>query len=183
MFWKKRDGKVSIGSKTITSLQYAEDINVLAGEEQELEALDKSLDKTCTRYKMAISAEKTKLIINSANSIQKKIKVKGQQLGTVTSLKYIGVIVSDEGSRMVQATAALTMRIDKNISLMKGETDALSCHIIFLHACMSWTLTAEIEKGQTRLRCYRSLLSISYNDHVTIPAERSKQLSKYMTNS
>ena len=127
-------------------MQYAEDINALAEEEQELEALDKSLDKTCTRYKMAISAEKTKLIINSANSIQKKIKVKGQQLGTVTSLKYIGVIVSDEGSRMVQATAALTMRIDKNISLMKGETDALSCHIIFLHACMSWTLTAEIEK-------------------------------------
>ena len=32
----------------------------------ELEALVEGLDKTCTRYKMEISAEKTKLMTNSA---------------------------------------------------------------------------------------------------------------------
>ena len=42
------------------------DIDVLAEEEQELEALVESLDKTCTKYKMEISAEKTKLMTNSA---------------------------------------------------------------------------------------------------------------------
>ena len=36
---------------------------------------------------------------NSANGIQRKIKVKGQKLRTVTSFKYLGVIVSDEGSK------------------------------------------------------------------------------------
>ena len=49
-----------------------------------LEALIESLDKTCTRYKMEISAEKTKLMTNSANGIQREIKVKGQKLSTVT---------------------------------------------------------------------------------------------------
>ena len=39
-----------------------------------LEALVESLDKTCTRYKMEISAEKTKLMTNSANGIQREIK-------------------------------------------------------------------------------------------------------------
>ena len=34
---------------------------------------------------MEISAEKTKLMTNSANGIQREIKVKGQKLGTVTS--------------------------------------------------------------------------------------------------
>ena len=48
----------------------------LAEEEQELEALVESLDKTCTRYKMKISAEKTKLMTNSANDIQREIKIK-----------------------------------------------------------------------------------------------------------
>ena len=45
-----------------------------------VEALVESLDKTCTRYKMEISAEKTKLMTNSANGIQREIKVKGQKL-------------------------------------------------------------------------------------------------------
>ena len=51
---------------------------------------------------------------NSANGTQKEIKVKGQKLGTVTSFKYIGAVVSDDGSkpeilsRIAQPTAALT---------------------------------------------------------------------------
>ena len=64
---EEHDGKVSIGGRNITNLRFADDIDALAEEEQELEALVESLDKTCTRYKMEISAEKTKLMTNSAN--------------------------------------------------------------------------------------------------------------------
>ena len=49
---------------------------------------------------MEITAEKTKLMTNSANGIQREIKVKGQKLGTVTSFKSLGAIVSDEGSKL-----------------------------------------------------------------------------------
>ena len=40
---------------------------------------------------------------------------------------------------------------------------------IFLYACASWTLTAELEKRTHAFetRCYRRLLNISYKDHVT----------------
>ena len=44
---------------------------------------------------MKIRAEKTKLMTNSANSIQREIKVKGQKLKTVTIFKYLGTIVSE----------------------------------------------------------------------------------------
>ena len=63
---------------------------------------------------MEISAEKTKLMTNSANGIQREIKLKGQKLGTKTSCKYLGAVVSDDGSkpevlsRIAQATAAFT---------------------------------------------------------------------------
>ena len=86
------DGKVSIGSRNIYNLQFADDIDGLAEEEQELEALVKSLDKTCTRYKTEISAEKTKLMTNSANGIQREKRVKGQKLGTVTSFLVLILI-------------------------------------------------------------------------------------------
>ena len=77
----------SVGDN-ITNLRFADDSDALAEEEQELETLVESLDQTCTRIKMEITAEKTKLITNSANGIKREITVKRQKLGTVTSFKY-----------------------------------------------------------------------------------------------
>ena len=94
---EEHDGKASIGDRNITNLRFADDIDALAEKKQELEAPVESIDKTCTRYKMEISAEKTKLMTNSANGIQTEIKVKGQNLGTVTSLKYLVAVASGDG--------------------------------------------------------------------------------------
>ena len=45
------------------------------------------LDKASTAYSMEISAEKAKLMTNNFSGIKKKIKVNGQKLETVTSIK------------------------------------------------------------------------------------------------
>ena len=73
----EHDGKVSIGGRNITNLADRDDTDALVEDENEIEALTYSLDKTCTLlYKMEISAEKTKLMENSANNIRREIKVK-----------------------------------------------------------------------------------------------------------
>ena len=182
---EEHDGKVSIGGRNITNLRFADDIDAIAEEEQQLEALVDSRDKTCTRYKMEIRAEKTKLMTNSANGIQ--IKEKGQKLGTVTSFNYLGAVVSDDGSkpdvlsRIAKATAALTKLKpfwrDNNISL--GPKVKLMCSLvisILLYACDSWTLTAELEKRTQafEIRCYRRILNISNKDPVTNEKVRRK---------
>ena len=87
---------------------------------------------------MEISGEKTKLMTNSDTGIQREIKVKGQKLGTFTSFKYLGAVVSDDGSkpevlsRIAQATAALTKQQpiwrDDNISL--GSKVKLMCSFV-----------------------------------------------------
>ena len=43
---EEHDGKVGIGSRNITNLQFVDDIDALAEEQQNLEALIGSLDKT-----------------------------------------------------------------------------------------------------------------------------------------
>ena len=49
------DGKIGIGGKTIASWRFADDTTVaLVQEEQELEAIVKSHDKTCTKNKIKI---------------------------------------------------------------------------------------------------------------------------------
>ena len=47
---------------------------------------------------------------------------------------------------------------------------------IFLHACESWTLTAELEKRAQafQIRCYRRLFNTSYKDNVTNEEVRRK---------
>ena len=56
------EGTVSIGGRTITSLRLANDIDGLAGEEEELANLVERHDKASTAYGMEISAERTKLM-------------------------------------------------------------------------------------------------------------------------
>ena len=47
---------------------------------------------------------------------------------------------------------------------------------IFLYACESWTLTAELQRRihATEMRCYHTILRISYKDHVTNEEVRAK---------
>ena len=77
---------------------------------------------------MEISAEKTKLIKNNnTGGINTEIKVNGQMLETVTSFKYLGSVITNEGSkpeilsRIAQTTVASTrlkpVWIDKSIPL------------------------------------------------------------------
>ena len=81
----------------------------------------------------------------------------GQKLETVTSFKYLGSVVSDEGSkpeilsRIAQMTAALTrfkpVWNDRSISLSsKMRLMRSLVTSIFLYACESWSLTAELQR-------------------------------------
>ena len=154
---KDHAGTVSIGGRTITNLRFVGDIDGLAGTETELANLVERLDKTSTAYGMQISAEKTKLMTNNINGISSTIKVSGEKLETVQSFKYLGAIVTDEGSRpeilsrIAQAIGALeNLKViwkDKNIALNTKIRLLRSLIMsIFLYACETWTLTAETER-------------------------------------
>ena len=96
-------------------------------------------------------------------------------------------VITDEGSkpeilsRIAQTTAALTrlkpVWIDKSISLSsKIRLMRSLVTSIFLYACESWTLTAELQRRiqAMEMRCYRKILHISYKDHVTNEEVRAK---------
>ena len=178
--FEDHEGTVSIGGRTITNLPFADDVNGLAGEEEELANLVEHLDKASTAYGMEISAKKTMLMTNNTSGINTEIKVIRQNLETVTSFKYLGSLITDEGSkpeilsRIAQATAALTklkpVWIDKSISLSsKIRLMRSLVTSILLYACESWTLTAGLQRRiqAMEMKSYRKILCISYKDHAT----------------
>ena len=103
-------------------------------------------------------------------------------------MKYLGSVITDEGSkpqmlsRIVQTTVTLTrlkpVWNDRSISLsskichmqkLGWPSTALLVTSIFLYACESWTLTAELQRRiqAMEMRYYHMVLHILYKDHVT----------------
>ena len=98
----------------------------------------------------------------------------------VTSLKYLGSVITDEGSkleilsRIAQTAAALTRLkpVWNDISIFLSSEKRLMRSLvtsIILYVCESWALTAELQRRmQAReMRCYLRILRISHKDHVT----------------
>ena len=71
------------------------------------------------------------MMTNNTSDINRVIKVNGQKLETVTSFKYPGSVITDEGSkleilsRIAQATAALA----RLKSVWNDRSISLSCKI------------------------------------------------------
>ena len=131
------------------------DINGLAGEEEEQVKLVEHLNKASTAFGMEICAEKAKLMTN--NTINKEIKVNRQKLETVTSFRHLGSVVSDEGSKpkALSRTAQTTGVLTRLKPVWKDRSISLSSKIrlmrslvtsIFLYACESWILSTELQR-------------------------------------
>ena len=71
-------GSVSIGRRTIINFCFADDIDGLPEEGEELAKLAECLNKASTAYGMEISAKKTKLMTNNTSGINTEIKANGQ---------------------------------------------------------------------------------------------------------
>ena len=117
---------------------------------------------------------------NNTDGISTDITIDNKELETVCSSKYLGAIVSDEGSkpevlsRIAQTTAAVTkLKViwnDKSIAISSKIRLMHSLVMpICLYACETWTITADIERRiQAReMRYFRKLFGILYRDHIT----------------
>ena len=124
------------------NLRFADDIDGLAKQEQELVKLVNQLEAAYTAYGIHVSTEKTQLLTNCTNGISTDITTDNKKLETVHNFRYLGAIVSDERSksRIAQITSPVTklkviwndkdIAISSKIRLMRSL--ALS---IFLNAC------------------------------------------------
>ena len=114
---------------------------------------------------MWISANRMMTDDVSVASTQRFTKVNGEKLETVTSFKYLGSVITDEGSKpeilyRIALTTAVLTRLkpvwnDRSISL-SSKTRLMRSLVapISLYACESWILTAELQRIQAiKMRC------------------------------
>ena len=178
----------------MTNLRFADDIDGITGEEDDLTKRVHNLDTASTKFGMEISAGKTKIMTNYG-TLQRYITIQGHKLEIVDHLKYLGAITCDDGSRRellsraAQTMAALArLKIiwkDKNIRI-KHKIRLMRALVItiFLYACEAWPLTADIQRTIQSLEfiCFRKILGISYKYRITNELVRKtiiKQIGSY----
>ena len=145
-------GTLSINGREISNLRFADDIDIIA--EEELQELATTLERRARADEMEISAEKSKIMVNSRIALRTTILMNGERLEEVSSFKYLESI-SSEGDyteeiriRINLATSAIA-RLKKIWSKNNIKT-ATKIRLykslvvsVLTYGCESWTLKAE----------------------------------------
>ena len=110
----KHATSISVGGRPIWNLKFADDIDLLAGSNAELQHLTVELAKSTSRYGMEISAEKSKVMINTNNAKSVDITLYGNNLEEVDKFVYLGSTITSDGNsdneiriRLAQSTSAM----------------------------------------------------------------------------
>jgi len=171
---------ISIGGRPVCNLRFADDIDLMGGSNNELQDLTNKLANRACAYGMEISAEKSKIMVNSTIDISANITMNGEPLEEVDHFKYLGATLSKDGTcnaeiriRIAQATSAMARlsRVWKSKICFQTKFKLFKSLVvsILLYGCESWTLLADTERRVQAFenKSLRRLLGISWRDHKT----------------
>ena len=146
---------ISIGGRIISNLRFADDIDLMGGNNDELQELTNRLSNSAREYGMEISSEKSKVMVNSGDNATAQISMNGQQLGEVMAFKYLGATLTKDGRSIAEIKIRLAIAIASMVKLNKiwsSKDVSFSTKIklyktlvlsTLLYGCESWTLTAD----------------------------------------
>ena len=171
---------VSIGGRPLCNLRFADDIDLIAGNNQELQDLTDRLTSRATAHGMEVSCEKSKVLVNSDDK-KANILMNGEQLEEVNNFKYLGATITKDGrstddvkTRLAIATSSMArlFKIWKSKDISFTSKFKLYKSLVLstaLYGCESWTLTTELEKRiqAFEMKCLRRLLNISWQERKT----------------
>ena len=148
---------VKIAGRPLNHLQFADDVDMIDGSNEDQQNKATSLDYVSRRYGMELSLEKTKTLVSG---VQEKVSVniRGTDLEQVKEFTYLGSVQNEECNsvkevkvRIAKSTSALSRlkRVWRDSSLsIETKLRLLRALVlsVFLYGAESWTLNAEIEK-------------------------------------
>ena len=94
---------IIVNGQNINNLRFADDAVILACSSRSLQKIVDSLQMICKEYGMDFNVKKTKVMVFSKEeNVQCNIKVNGEYLEKVTSYRYLGSIVTEDGRSEVE---------------------------------------------------------------------------------
>lgn len=188
-------GGIKFNGIPINNIRYADDTVIIANDIQELQSIIDSVVHYSEMFGLHLNVSKTKLLVFSKTPINAHLRVKGQTIEQVTSIKYLGANINSQCnpkreifSRIEQARKIFVRmksfftRRDLSAEL---RTRMARCYVfsVLLYGCESWTLDSQTEKRieAFEMYVYRRMLRISWvqritNDEVLQRMQKQKEI-------
>lgn len=172
---------IKINGTFINNLRYADDTVVIASGLPELQLLMDRIVQHSGRYGLSMNTSKTKLMIFSKTQIKADLRVCGESIEQVPSLRYLGTLVNQQSDAKIEIKARIeqarktlinlkTLLANRNLDLGL-RIRLLRCYVfpVLLYGCESWTLDAATEKriDAFEMYAYRRLLRVSWTERKT----------------
>ena len=147
--------KISIGGRIISNLGFADDIDLMGGNNDELQELTDRLSNSARECGMEISSEKNKVMVNSIDNTTVQISMNGQQLEEVMAFKYLGATLTKDGrstAEIKMGLAIATASMAKLNKIWSSKDISFSTKVklyktlVLSTLLYGWTLTADSTK-------------------------------------
>jgi hypothetical protein len=102
-------GDFIIGWQVVHTVKYADDLVLLAKEEKVLQDMNDKLIEIGRCYGMEMNVEKTNVMRTSRQQFPVKIMIEQKQLGNVESFKYLGSMLTNDGSCTCEIKCKIAM--------------------------------------------------------------------------
>lgn len=172
---------IKINRKIINNLRYADDTVVIADKLSTLQNMIDRIMQYSEQFGLFMNVSKTKVMVFSKSKVNATLKISGDIVEQVSSLKYLGAVVNEQcnpkieiKSRMEQDRRTFLkmkkffIRSDTSLQL---RIRMVRCYVfsVFLYGCKCWTLDYSMEKriDVFEIYIYRRMLRISWVQRIT----------------
>src|SRR6218665_1759294 len=94
---KSTEAGARVGGQTVNNLRFADDIDLVAGDDGQLQELTDELHSSSQRFGLKINVEKTKTMTIGKQQKTVEIKTEGETLEQVTEFVYLGGVITEDG--------------------------------------------------------------------------------------
>lgn len=172
---------ITVQGLSFNNLRFADDIDILEGNEDDLENTVQILSNEAERYGLSINIEKTKTMVFGDKEIKRKIKVNGIEVENVENFTYLGSNMTHDLDCRQEVTRRAARALDqlmamdkiwksKSISTETKKKILETCIFSsFLYGCETWTITKDLERKILAFerKCYRKILRIGWVEKIT----------------
>ena len=182
---RRLNAKTKTLKRLLLEALFADDCALLAHKESDLQAIVNRFAEACRLFGLTISLSKTEVLFQPAPRTARPpptIRIEGTQLKVVDQFKYLGSIISSDGSldkeiaarigKASQSLGRLRSRVlnHKNIKLAtKIKVYRAVVLTSLLYGCETWTLYRKHLKQleSFHMRALRSILRVKWQDKIT----------------
>src|SRR6218665_182777 len=94
---KSTEAGARVGGQTVNNLRFADDIDLVAEDDGQLQELTDEVHSSSQRFGLKINVEKTKTITIGKQQKTVEIKIERETLEQVTDFIYLGGVITEDG--------------------------------------------------------------------------------------